>query len=70
MKKEFKKRILSSLILLPLVILIIIKGSYFFYLLLIVALFISAYEWVSMTKNKSYNLIGLFFFITFILHLL
>ena len=61
MKKEFKKRILSSLILLPLVILIIIKGSYFFYLLLIVALFISAYEWVSMTKNKSYNLIGLFF---------
>ena len=61
MKKEFKKRILSSLILLPLVIFIIIKGSYFFYLLLIVTLFISAYEWVSMTKNKSYNLIGLFF---------
>ena len=61
MKKEFKKRILSSIILLPLVTFIIIKGSYFFYFLLIIAFFISAYEWFTITKNKSYNLIGLIF---------
>ena len=61
MKKEFKRRILSSIILIPLVTFIIIKGSYFFYFLLVVTLFISAREWISMTKNKSYNLIGLIF---------
>ncbi len=58
---EFKKRILSSIILLPLVIFTIIEGSYLFYFLLIVALFISASEWISMTKSKPYNLIGLIF---------
>ncbi len=66
MQKEFKKRILSSIILLPLVAFIIIKGSYFFYFLLILTLLISACEWFFMTKNKLYNFIGLIFlFISF-----
>ena len=60
MKNELKKRILSSMVLLPLVIIAIIQGSYFFYFLCIITLFISAYEWIIMTKNKSYNLIQLY----------
>ena len=61
MKEEFKKRILSSVILLPLITFIIFKGSYFFYFLLIITLFISVYEWISMKKNNLYNLIGIIF---------
>lgn len=61
MKKEFKKRILSSIILLPMVTFTIIEGSYFFYFLLILTLYISASEWISMTKSNSYKLIGLIF---------
>ena len=61
MKNELKKRILSSVVLLPLVIIAIIQGSYSFYFLCIITLFISAYEWITMTKNKPYNLIGLIF---------
>ena len=61
MKNELKKRILSSVVLLPLVIIAIIKGSYSFYFLCIITLFISAFEWITMTKNKPYNLIGLIF---------
>ena len=61
MKKEFKKRILSSIILLPMVTFTIIEGSYFFYFLLILTLYISASEWISMTKSNSHKLIGLIF---------
>ena len=61
MKNEFKKRFFSSIILFPIILFIIIKGSYYFYFLLISSLFISAYEWNSMTKNKLYNLIGFLF---------
>ena len=61
MKNEFKKRILSSIILLPLVTIFIIKGSYFFYFLVLLALLISVGEWLTISKNNSYNLIGLIF---------
>ena len=61
MKNEFKKRFYSSIILFPIILFIIIKGSYYFYFLLFSSLFISCYEWNSMTKNKLYNLIGLLF---------
>ena len=65
--KEFLKRILSSLALIPLVVFVIIKGSFYFYILLFIVLIISFYEWTKMSKNKSYNLFGYFFFIFSIL---
>ena len=61
MKKEFKTRILSSLILLPLVLFFIIKGSYFFNFLIFICLLISIYEWHLMSKKKPLYIFGFFF---------
>ncbi len=61
MKKEFKTRILSSLILLPLVLFFIIKGSYYFNFLISICLLISIYEWHLMSKKKPLYIFGFFF---------
>ena len=65
MKNEFKKRLLSSLILLPISIFFIIQGSIFFIFFLSLILLATSYEWIKMTKKKdiikSLGLIFLFF---------
>ena len=63
MQKEFKKRILSSLILLPLSFFFILKGSLFFSLFLFICFLIASYEWFKMTKKKNYQLIGQIFLV-------
>ena len=63
MKNEFKKRVLSSIVLLPIVLFLISKGSYFFLILLIVSSSIAIHEWHMMTKAKSYNILGIIFII-------
>ena len=62
MKKELKKRILSSLVLIPISFFFIIRGSEFFAFFLGVIFFITAYEWIMMNK-KSFILkfIGIIF---------
>ena len=64
MKKEFLKRLISSLILIPLIVFLIFKGSFFLNLFLLICLLISCYEWHLMTKLKSYYFYG-FIFLTF-----
>ena len=63
MKREFQKRIISTLILIPLTFFFIIKGSSFFIFLLITGFGATSYEWYMMTKKKKYHLIGYFFLI-------
>lgn len=64
MKKEFLKRLISSLILIPLIVFLIFNGSFFLNLFLLICLLISCYEWHLMTKLKSYYFYG-FIFLTF-----
>ena len=52
MKSEFKKRLLTSIILLPAVSLIIFYNQHLFIFLLIVILFFSSKEWFCLNKNK------------------
>ena len=61
MKKEFIKRLLSTIILLPLVVFFIIKGSYFFTFFLLVCFLISTYEWYKLVKNNNLFIPGLIF---------
>ena len=63
MKKEFKKRILSTLILIPLSFFFIIKGSLIFNFFLLMCCLITFYEWYMMSKRKNYHLLGYFFLI-------
>ena len=69
MKKEFEKRLLSSIILLPMAFFFIIKGSFFFNLFTIIILLISLYEWHLLSLRKNYYLPGfiliIFSFYTF-----
>ena len=61
MKKEFIKRLLSTIILLPLVVFFIIKGSYFFTFFLLVCFLISSYEWYKIVKKNNLFIPGLIF---------
>jgi phosphatidate cytidylyltransferase len=61
MKKEFAKRIISSIILLPVALFFIIKGSFLFNFFIIICFLITAYEWHMMTKKKKYNVFGFLF---------
>ena len=63
MKKEFEKRILSSLILIPLSFFIIIKGSFLFNFFLLICFLITSYEWFMMSKKKNYHIPGYLFLI-------
>ena len=62
MAKEFKKRLLSSLILIPLSIYFIIQGSVFFIFFLSLIFLVSAYEWLKMLKKNYFiKVFGLIF---------
>ncbi len=61
MKKEFFKRIFSSIILLPMALFFIIKGSFFFNFFLLICFLIASYEWHMMSKKKSYYIFGFIF---------
>ena len=63
MKKEFIKRLLSSVILIPIAFFFIIKGSFFFNFFLLICLFVSIYEWYYMSRNKEYKILGIIFLI-------
>jgi len=62
MKNEFKKRILSSIILIPIAIYFIIKGSIFFIFFLSLIFLATSYEWFKMSKNNElFKILGIFF---------
>jgi len=63
MKNELLKRILSSIFLIPLIIFLILEGSFVFIFFIIVCFFITSYEWLNMSKKKSYSILGVFFLI-------
>ena len=63
MKREFVKRILSSIILIPIALFFIIKGSFLFNFFILICFFITSYEWHKMSKKKSYHFLGLIFLI-------
>ena len=63
MKKEFEKRILSSIILIPIALFFIIKGSFFFTFFIATCFVITLYEWHMMSKKKKYNIFGFIFLI-------
>ena len=63
MNKEFRKRIISSLVLIPISLFIIIKGSFLFNLFLVFCFLLSIYEWYMMSKTKYYHLPGYIFLI-------
>ena len=62
MYKEFKKRLISSIILIPVSIFFIIKGSLFFTFFLGILFFATSYEWIRMIKkNNLLKFFGIFF---------
>ena len=61
MKKEFFKRILSSIVLIPIALFFIIKGSFLFNFFILICYGITAYEWHMMSKKKPYHIIGFIF---------
>ena len=63
MKKEFQKRILSSIILIPLALFFIIEGSFLFNFFIFICFLITAYEWHMMSKKKSFKIFGFLFLI-------
>jgi len=69
MKKEFTKRLLSTLTIVPISLFFIIKGSIFFIFFLGVIFLITSYEWLNMTKKfKVFKIFGIcFLFLSFFL---
>jgi len=63
MKKEFQKRILSSIILIPLALFFIIEGSFLFNFFIFICFLITTYEWHMMSKKKSFKIFGFLFLI-------
>jgi phosphatidate cytidylyltransferase len=62
MKKEFTKRLLSSIIIAPIALFFIIKGSIFFLFFLGIIFLITSYEWLKMSKKfKMFKILGIFF---------
>ena len=61
MKKEFEKRILSSIILIPIALFFIIKGSLFFLFFLGIFFYATSYEWFKMNKDNGFKIIGIFY---------
>jgi phosphatidate cytidylyltransferase len=61
MKKEFEKRIISSLIVIPIALFFIIKGSVFFTFFLGIFFLATSYEWIKMNKKKSVKFLGLLY---------
>ena len=61
MKKEFKKRILSSIILIPIALFFIIKGSLFLLFFLGIFFYATSYEWFKMNKDSGLKIIGIIY---------
>ena len=60
---NFKKRLLSSIIILPTSLYFIIQGSLLLVLFLIICFVVACYEWNMMTKKISFKIYGFFFLI-------
>ena len=69
MKKEFTKRLLSSLIIAPVALFFIIKGSVFFIFFLGIIFLVTSFEWLKMSnKLKLLKFFGIIFlFLSFVL---
>ena len=64
MKKEFEKRILSSLIIIPVALFFLIEGSVFFTFFLSILFLATSYEWIKMIKKKNLvKILGIIFLI-------
>ncbi len=64
MKKEFEKRILSSLIIIPVALFFLIEGSVFFIFFLSILFLATSYEWIKMIKeNDLLRILGIIFLI-------
>ena len=61
MKKEFEKRILSSLIIIPTALFFIIKGSVFFTFFICMFFLATSYEWIKMNKKDLIKLLGIIY---------
>ena len=62
-KEEIIKRILSSIILIPIVLFFIIKGSFLFNFFIFICFLITTYEWLKLSKNNLFKLLGTIFII-------
>ena len=62
-KEKIIKRILSSIILLPTVLFFIIKGSFLFNFFIFICFLITTYEWLKLSKNNLFKVLGTFFII-------
>ena len=63
MKKEFKKRLLSSLIIIPISFFFIIKGSFYFIFFLSIFFIAASYEWHKMNKKDLLKFFGTIYLI-------
>ena len=62
MKKEFEKRILSSVFIIPISLFFVLQGSVFFLFFLGILFLVTSYEWIKMIKkNQFIKIIGIFF---------
>ena len=62
MKKEFKKRIFSSLFIVPIALFFILYGSVFYLFFLGILFLVTSYEWIKMLKKKQLiKILGLIF---------
>ena len=62
MKKEFEKRILSSIFIIPIALFFVLQGSVFFLFFLGILFLVTSYEWIKMIKkNQFIKIIGIFF---------
>ena len=69
MKKEFEKRILSSLIIIPISLFFIIQGSVFFAFFLSIVFLLTSYEWIKMCKKlNSLKFFGIIFLLLSFFH--
>ena len=64
MKKEFEKRIYSSIIIIPLSLFFLIKGTVYFTFFLSILFLATTYEWINICKKKLiYKILGTIFLI-------
>ena len=52
MKKEFEKRILSSVFIIPIALFFVLQGAVFFLFFLGILFLVTSYEWIKMIKKK------------------
>ena len=64
MKKEFEKRILSSVIIIPIALFFLIEGSVSFIFFLSILFLATSYEWIKMVKKHDFlKILGIIFLI-------